>query len=527
MKIKQSHGLTAILGGILLLGVPMAKADNGVWTSAVDGVWTTTGNWKDGVIADGAGNTAALVANLTGDRVITLGTTTRTIGHLAVTNLNATARQWTISSNGGTQYLTYDPGAADGTSVVSVASNATLMTGDFAGTAVNLRKTGPGVWSLPRANVRATGKIHVDAGTLAMEHISAIANLPVTLGGGDANVTLRVASSSDGATFGGNLSIPAAGSGKVTIEKIAHGTRNVLNTSWSCAKDVTFSVTQGILEFRPGMSGGMAVTKTGTGRLYYPSTHTYAGGTTIRQGSIWLLYNGTASVFPSGGTVAMGDEQTGNSAVGIGLAGGTDGPRPNMQLLVTTNGTSATIEAGLFGQNTGNYQVQGTIRIDRPYLILRCNTESTYMLVSAVISGVGGIDTRGDTKSVRINTANSYAGGTLVTSGRLRVYGSGTLGSGAVTVSVGATLQLDAGAAIANDAAVTLGTSGSTYGKIDLTSGVTETVGTLTLGGELQFAGTYGATGSGAENIDNTHFVGTGKLVVQSGKPRPTIISIQ
>ena len=200
-----------------------------------------------------------------------------------------------------------------------------------------------------------------------------------------------------------------------------------------------------------------------------------------------------------------------------------------MQLLVTTNGTSATIYAGLNGQNSGSYVVYGTIKIDRPYLSITC--DSTYandLLISAVVSGVGGLRTNGsNTKKVRISAANSYEGGTVVASGRLLVYSSGTLGTGPVTVSAGTTLDLDTATAVSDAAAVTLATGTGTYGRIDLASGITETVGTLTINDKLQYSGTYGATGSGAMFIDDNYFVGTGKLLVLGGKSRPTLIAIQ
>ena len=528
MKSKHQKLLVSMIFGIILLGHADSQAQSGIWTSTSDGNWTNTTNWKDGTIADGAGNTAAFSANLTADRTITIGTTTRTIGNLAFTNLNTSSRSWTISSSSGTQYLTFDAGSLDGTSVVDIATLTTVTAGDFAGSNVHIRKTGPGTWSLARANTKATGTLHVNEGVLALGDVSSIASLTTTLGGGDSNVTLRIGAPSDGATFGGSLNIPSNGLGKVFIEKNANGTRSVVNTAWACSKDVTFNVSVGILEFKPGMSGSMAVTKTGTGRLYFTTQHYYTGGTTVRQGSIWLLYNGTGSVLPSGYPVVMGDEQTGATSVSLGLAGGTSGPRPSMQLLVTTNGTAAIIEAGLAGQNTGNYVVQGTIQINRPALIFQCNSDSSYMLVSSIISGVGGIDTRGtDTKMIRINSTNSYAGGTRVTSGRLRVYESGTLGTGPVTVSAGTTLDLDNATAISDTAALTLNVGTNTYGVVDLSSGVTESVGTLTINGNLQYSGTYGATGSGAIFINDNHFVGTGKLLVLDGKPRPTVITIK
>ena len=528
MKTRKTRFLLGVICGVILLSHIDVHAQSGTWISASDGNWTNTTNWKDGIIADGAGNTATFVTNLTADRTITLGTTTRTIGHLAFTNLNTSSRSWTISSSSGTQYLTFSADSLDGTSVVDIATLTSVTTGDFAGSNIHIRKTGPGTWSLGRANTKATGTLHVNEGVLSLGDVSSIANLTTTLGGGDSNVTLRIGAPSDGATFGGSLNIPSNGLGKVFIEKNANGTRSVVNMAWACSKDITFNVSVGILEFKPGMSGSMAVTKTGTGRLYFPTQHYYTGGTTIRQGSIWLLYNGTGSVLPSGYPVVMGDEQTGANSVSLGLAGGANGPRPTMQLLVTTNGTYSSIEAGLGGQNTGNYVIQGTIQIDRPTLILQCNSESSYMLVSSIISGVGGIDTRGtDTKMVRINSTNSYTGGTRVTSGRLRVYDSGTLGTGPVTVSAGSTLDLDNGTAISDAAALTLNIGTNTYGIVDLASGVTESVGTLTINGKLQYPGTYGATGSEAEFINDNHFVGTGKLLVLDGKPRPTLLSVR
>ena len=128
---------------------------------------------------------------------------------------------------------------------------------------------------------------------------------------------------------------------------------------------------------------------------------------------------------------------------------------------------------------------------------------------------------------MRISAANSYEGGTVVASGRLLVYSSGTLGTGPVTVSAGTTLDLDTATAVSDAAAVTLATGTGTYGRIDLASGITETVGTLTINDKLQYNGTYGATGSGAMFIDDNYFVGTGKLLVLDGKPRPTLLSVR
>ena len=50
----------------------------------------------------------------------------------------------------------------------------------------------------------------------------------------------------------------------------------------------------------------------------------------------------------------------------------------------------------------------------------------------------------------------------------------------------------------------------------------TETVDSLYFGATLQYAGTWGATGSGAQYIDDTRFSGSGTLNVVNGATPPT-----
>ncbi len=71
--------------------------------------------------------------------------------------------------------------------------------------------------------------------------------------------------------------------------------------------------------------------------------------------------------------------------------------------------------------------------------------------------------------------------------------------------------------AIADTATLTLGGTGASAAKLNLTatSGIMqETVGALVLGSTAQAPGTYGATGSGAANINDTYFTGGGILTV-------------
>ena len=121
--------------------------------------------------------------------------------------------------------------------------------------------------------------------------------------------------------------------------------------------------------------------------------------------------------------------------------------------------------------------------------------------------------------TLTLGGANTYAGGTAINAGSLNATTNGALGSGNVTDLGGTFLTLAAGVtnAIADTATLTLGGTGAGAAKLTLsatTGTLQETVGALILGTTPQAPGTYGATGSGAANIDDNYFAGAGILTV-------------
>lgn len=110
------------------------------------------------------------------------------------------------------------------------------------------------------------------------------------------------------------------------------------------------------------------------------------------------------------------------------------------------------------------------------------------------------------------NRTWTTTGDIVVKAGTLEV---DALGSFTATPNVrveGGTLKLGNGSALPDAAAVKI-SAGAT---LDLAAGITETVDRLYLDGAPQSSGTWGATGSGATHIDDTHFSGTGVLNVLS-----------
>ena len=92
------------------------------------------------------------------------------------------------------------------------------------------------------------------------------------------------------------------------------------------------------------------------------------------------------------------------------------------------------------------------------------------------------------------------------------------LGTGDVNVSWSGTLSVQSTNALENVGAIRMTSyrgQGTTWGKISM--GVSDSVQSVVLDGQPLAAGTYGATGSGAKNIDDVHFAGTGVLTVLGG----------
>ena len=147
-------------------------------------------------------------------------------------------------------------------------------------------------------------------------------------------------------------------------------------------------------------------------------------------------------------------------------------------------------------------------------LVILANAQNT--VVSAKIAdssaGASSLTYSGD-GTLTLSGTNTYSGGTTVASGTLAVV-SGTLGSGDVTVNGGVLSLSGAGNMIGDGQTLTIANGA----KVVLSNGVSETVYALVLGDTLAYRGFWGASGSGAANIDDIHFSGTGIVYAMWGR---------
>jgi autotransporter-associated beta strand protein len=143
-----------------------------------------------------------------------------------------------------------------------------------------------------------------------------------------------------------------------------------------------------------------------------------------------------------------------------------------------TNINAGTLQVGNAGTSgslgTGNVVNNGSLVVDR----------TDALTVANVISGTGSF-TQDGAGTTTLGGTNTYSGDTIVKEGVLAIDGDSLLDDGSLVIE---------------------------GGKVDVTNN--ETVTELFFGAVAQAAGTYGATGSGATNIDDTRFQGTGIVTV-------------
>ncbi|WP_269540912.1 PEP-CTERM sorting domain-containing protein [Cerasicoccus fimbriatus] len=284
----------------------------------------------------------------------------------------------------------------------------------------------------------------------------------------------------------------------------------------------------------PGYNGSWAIAGASVGWVDGGSNTTVPNGV----GDVAQFDNN--SFFGSGGSLYMATDTSGNGSVlnvtlgGMTLVGPTSGR--GFDLRSPTAGTSTLTFAASSGNafitnsatgvdNSGiNFDVNIALSDSLDVFVQKVYGGSrTGIIFREQVTGAGAINKTGAGLISFQGTAgaNTFSGGLNVSNGSVFVEKDGALGTGDVRVeqsAIDSTAALSIGSSVTDgidDAALLfLGSDSGNFATISLSAGVNETIGGLYFDNVLQASGTWGATGSGAANINDDWFAGSGMLTV-------------
>ncbi|MFM8458056.1 MAG: autotransporter-associated beta strand repeat-containing protein, partial [Chthoniobacterales bacterium] len=406
---------------------------NGNFTNGLVGASTNTGSLTINGTVDLGGGTRTISL----ENSLTLGGVVSN-GGLVINNINATNRTLTLGASN------------------SFAGGITLNSGYLSLTHAN----GAGTGSITQTDGTSQVRINV-AGTIAND--MSLYNVAFLQGGALSgalpmnNTTFDVTNNVVGtiaSDLGGGSSLTKTGSGTVILAG---------NNSYSGGTLVSAGALQGSTTSLQGpITNNAAIT-------FDQSTGgTYAGvvsgsGSLTKLGSGTVILTGsnayTGSTYINAGALAFGETQdnTFTNRIYLGATSGSS----NATLIISNGVTLAndiTVQAGSTGQNTlkmmrelaeqnGSETLAGDVALEREVIV---DADAGGLVLDGLVSGVGSMVKIG-AGSVTLSASNSYAGGTTLSNGVLRLTSANAAGSGAITQSSGAsTLQIDTTGTVAN-----------------------------------------------------------------------------
>ena len=287
---------------------------------------------------------------------------------------------------------------------------------------------------------------------------------------------------------------------------------------------------QTVLNLSGVISGGGSLSQIGTGTTVLSGANTYTGGTTISGGtlqigaggatgsivgdvldnaSLVINLNNQVTVLPgpvihtTPTVLTLAGDITGTGSLsqignGTTILTGTDTYSGGTTVSV---GTLQIGSGGTAGSITGDVTDTATLAFDR----------SDAIAFAGNITGTGAVSQIGG-GTLTLSGANTYSGGTGISSGILSVASHNNIGTSAISFSNSAVLLLSAGDTFTNGAVLgTLGGTIQTNSANDVWSGAISGAGGLTKDG----LGTLALTGSNTYSGGTT--VTTGTLQVGNG----------
>lgn len=425
---RAPHGWLAVFCLALLAGTLHSRAQNGTWTSETDGLWSNAGNWLDGIIASGAGNSATF-SNEFGSPVTVDLDSARTIGNLTFVQGTFTlTNDGSLTLAGPSKPVITVPGGMSATIRRTIMAGTDGFVLEGGGT-LNLYKGGsetiesdpPNTWS---------GSVILDGSTLQVlgddvnvSDFPSIANDAALdgltsftfLNGATLNMNYDGSTGPNYGTVDAALIVPEGQSGTI-----------ILPPRWAG------SVGDNAAAIGTGLGG----TLTGSGTLNVSSR--YLRGNIVGD---WSAFTGLLHITPLT-THADNEFRFGNPAgfpnAVIEIGGGT--PLTfNYYRSLTANTTmpigaisSINPEAVLRGSHTAAF----TLTLDIGALMTNATDVATFAGTIANGGGPAGLLKRG-AGTLILTGNNAYTGPTTISNGVLQIgdgfNDSGAIGSGPIT----------------------------------------------------------------------------------------------
>ena len=193
------------------------------------------------------------------------------------------------------------------------------------------------------------------------------------------------------------------------------------------------------LTYSGTISGGGAVTKTGSGALTLTANNSYSGGTTVSAGTLTLTggNTGTGGTTVSGGTLDLSNEYALQNST-ITVSGGS----------LTFDSSVAGNAFAVGGLAAGNVALQNNAALPAA-VALTLGGSNLSTTCGANLSGLGSL-TKVGSGTLTLTGSNTFSGGVTLTAGTLEINSSAALGTGTFTIAAGMAIDNTSSAVLTN-----------------------------------------------------------------------------
>jgi len=441
MKLSSRYLQTAIFLGSCSL---QAHAATGTWTNAATGgLWSGTGNWSGGIVADASGSNADFsTIDITADNTVHLDGP-RTLTSLTFGDTGTgTAAGWILDNNSSATNILTLAGTTPTITVNALGTGKNVTISAVIAGSAGLTKAGAGTLILGAVNT-LSGTLAVNAGELRLSGTGSIGSNPISIASG---ATFRE-SSTAAQTFG-------------AISTISGTTAMFINNSASGTKTYSGSLS--------GFKGTMDFSSGGTFNLFNSSTLGSSDAAFI------LGASGDA-----GGIVLA----TGTYTVNLGSLTST-----GATIRTQSSGSGGVVTLSIGGLNTDTTMAgalnQATSRLDLTKVgtgKLTLSASSNYTGITTLTGGTLSVSTIGNGgSSGNLGAATNVATNLVFDGGTLQYTGATASTNRNFTINAGKTATFD----VTTNNLTVSGASGVTTGGLTKVG-----AGTLTLSGTNAYTG--------------------------------------